>query len=57
MIAANPVTLPLPTYKATHVRFEVDHKVATLILDWRQKEPAHVRELRRDRRHFSGGGA
>ena len=33
MIAANPVTLPLPTYKATHVRFEVDHKVATLTLD------------------------
>ena len=33
MIAANPVTLPLPTYKATHVRFEVDRKVATLTLD------------------------
>jgi enoyl-CoA hydratase/carnithine racemase len=33
MIAAKPVTLPLPTYKATHVRFEVDHKVATLTLD------------------------
>ena len=33
MIAANPVSLPLPTYKATHVRFEVDRKVATLTLD------------------------
>jgi enoyl-CoA hydratase/carnithine racemase len=33
MTAANPVTLPLRTYKAAHVRLEVDHKVATLTLN------------------------
>ena len=33
MIAANPVSLPLKTYKAAHVRLEVDHKVVTLTLD------------------------
>jgi enoyl-CoA hydratase/carnithine racemase len=38
MTAANPVTLPLRTYKAAHVRFEVDHKVATLTLDRPEKK-------------------
>ncbi|MBV8511306.1 MAG: enoyl-CoA hydratase, partial [Xanthobacteraceae bacterium] len=33
MTPANPVTLPLRAYKATHLRFEVDGKVATLTLD------------------------
>ena len=33
MSAANPVTLPLADYKARHVRFAVDGKVATLTLD------------------------
>jgi enoyl-CoA hydratase/carnithine racemase len=33
VIAANPVSLPLKSYKATHVRLEVDHKVVTLTLD------------------------
>jgi len=33
MNAANPVTLPLRAYKASHVRFEVDGKVATLTLN------------------------
>src|SRR6201992_1499648 len=35
---ANPVTLPLRTYKATHLRFEVDGKVATLTLDRPEKK-------------------
>ena len=33
MSAANPVTLPLADYRASHVRFAVDGKVATLTLD------------------------
>ena len=33
MTAANPVTLPLSGYKARHVDFSVDGKVATLILN------------------------
>src|SRR4051812_44097195 len=33
MSAANPVTLPLSTYKAEHVRFEIAGKVATLTLN------------------------
>jgi len=33
MSAANPVTLPLADYKARHVRFEIDGKVATITLD------------------------
>ena len=33
MSAANPVTLPLSGYRARHVRFVVDGKVATLTLD------------------------
>jgi len=33
MSAANPVTLPLADYKARHVSFTVDGKVATLTLD------------------------
>jgi enoyl-CoA hydratase/carnithine racemase len=33
MSAANPVTLPLAGYRARHVRFAVDGKVATLTLD------------------------
>ncbi len=33
MTAANPVTLPLSTYKAQHVRLEVDGKVAMLTLN------------------------
>ena len=33
MSAANPVTLPLADYRARHVRFEADGKVATLTLD------------------------
>jgi enoyl-CoA hydratase/carnithine racemase len=38
MTPANPITLPLRTYKATHVRFEVDGKVATLTLDRPEKK-------------------
>jgi enoyl-CoA hydratase/carnithine racemase len=38
MSAANPVTLPLSDYKARHVRFEVDGKVATLTLDRSDKK-------------------
>jgi enoyl-CoA hydratase/carnithine racemase len=38
MTPANPVTLPLRTYKATHLRFEVDGKVATLTLDRPEKK-------------------
>jgi enoyl-CoA hydratase/carnithine racemase len=38
MTPANPVTLPLRTYKAVHVRFEVDGKVATLTLDRPEKK-------------------
>ena len=33
MSAANPVTLPLATYRARHLRVAVDRKVATLTLD------------------------
>jgi enoyl-CoA hydratase/carnithine racemase len=33
MTAANAVTLPLAGYTARHVRFDVDHKVATITLD------------------------
>jgi len=33
MTVANPVTLPLAAYKAQHVRWTVDGKVATLTLD------------------------
>ncbi len=33
MSVANPVTLPLADYKARHVRFSIDGKVATLTLD------------------------
>ena len=33
MKAANPVTLPLAQYKATHVKLEVAGKVATLTLN------------------------
>jgi len=33
MSAANPVTLPLAAYKASHVRLAVDGKVATVTLD------------------------
>jgi enoyl-CoA hydratase/carnithine racemase len=33
MTAANPVTLPLADYRARHVKFAVDGKVATLTLD------------------------
>jgi enoyl-CoA hydratase/carnithine racemase len=33
MSAANPVTLPLATYQARHLRVAVDRKVATLTLD------------------------
>jgi enoyl-CoA hydratase/carnithine racemase len=33
MSAANPVTLPLATYKAQHIRLAVDGKVATITLD------------------------
>jgi enoyl-CoA hydratase/carnithine racemase len=33
MTAANPVTLPLRSYKAAHVAFAVDQKVATLTLN------------------------
>ena len=57
MIAANPVTLPLADYKAQHVRLAVDGKVATLTLEPAgQEEPAHLRELRRDRRHLPRRG-
>jgi enoyl-CoA hydratase/carnithine racemase len=38
MTPANPVTLPLRTYKATHLRFEVDDKVATVTLDRPEKK-------------------
>src|ERR1700756_69765 len=38
MTPANPITLPLRTYKATHVRFEVAGKVATLTLDRPEKK-------------------
>ena len=38
MSAANPVTLPLADYKARHVRFAVDGKVATLTLDRPEKK-------------------
>jgi enoyl-CoA hydratase/carnithine racemase len=38
MTPANPVTLPLRTFKAAHVRFEVDDKVATLTLDRPEKK-------------------
>ena len=38
MNAANPVTLPLSGYKARHVRFAVDGKVATLTLDRPEKK-------------------
>jgi len=38
MTAANPVTLPLRAYKAAHVRFEVDHKVAILTLNRPEKK-------------------
>jgi enoyl-CoA hydratase/carnithine racemase len=38
MTPANPVTLPLRTYKAAHLRFEVDGKVATLTLDRPEKK-------------------
>jgi enoyl-CoA hydratase/carnithine racemase len=37
MTVANPVTLPLSDYRARHVRFEVDGKVATLTLDRPEK--------------------
>jgi enoyl-CoA hydratase/carnithine racemase len=33
MSAANPVTLPLANYKARHIRFAVEGKVATITLD------------------------
>jgi enoyl-CoA hydratase/carnithine racemase len=33
MTAANPVTLPLATYEARHIRFAVEGKVATITLD------------------------
>jgi enoyl-CoA hydratase/carnithine racemase len=33
MSAANPVTLPLASYKARHVRLAIDGKVATVTLD------------------------
>jgi len=38
MTAANPVTLPLASHKASHVRFAVDGKVATLTLDRPEKK-------------------
>jgi enoyl-CoA hydratase/carnithine racemase len=38
MTPANPVTLPLRGFKATHLRFEVDGKVATLTLDRPEKK-------------------
>jgi enoyl-CoA hydratase/carnithine racemase len=38
MTVANPVTLPLSDYRARHVRFEVDGKVATLTLDRPEKK-------------------
>ena len=38
MTPANPVTLPLRTYKAAHLRLEVDGKVATLTLDRPEKK-------------------
>jgi enoyl-CoA hydratase/carnithine racemase len=38
MMPANPVTLPLRTYKAAHLRLEVDGKVATLTLDRPEKK-------------------
>ena len=38
MTAANPVTLPLSTYKARHVRLEVAGKIATLTLNRPEKK-------------------
>jgi enoyl-CoA hydratase/carnithine racemase len=38
MTVANPVTLPLADYRATHVRFEVDGKLATLTLNRPEKK-------------------
>jgi enoyl-CoA hydratase/carnithine racemase len=38
MTAANPVTLPLATYTARHVRVEIDGKVATLTLNRPEKK-------------------
>jgi enoyl-CoA hydratase/carnithine racemase len=38
MTAANPVTLPLATYKARHVRIEINAKVATLTLNRPEKK-------------------
>ena len=38
MTAANPVTLPLSGYKARHVRWSVDRKVATLTLNRPEKK-------------------
>jgi enoyl-CoA hydratase/carnithine racemase len=38
MTAANPVTLPLATYNARHVRVEIDAKVATLTLNRPEKK-------------------
>jgi len=38
MTPANPVTLPLRTYKAAHLRLEVDGKVATVTLDRPEKK-------------------
>jgi enoyl-CoA hydratase/carnithine racemase len=38
MTPANPVTLPLRSFKARHLRFEVDGKVATLTLDRPEKK-------------------
>jgi enoyl-CoA hydratase/carnithine racemase len=38
MSIANPVTLPLDTYQASHVRFEVEGKIAVLTLDRPEKK-------------------
>jgi enoyl-CoA hydratase/carnithine racemase len=38
MTPLNPVTLPLRTYKAAHLRLEVDGKVATVTLDRPEKK-------------------
>jgi enoyl-CoA hydratase/carnithine racemase len=38
MVAANPVTLPLSSYKAQHVRLEVAGKLATLTLNRPEKK-------------------
>ena len=55
MPAANPVTLPLSSYKAQHVRLEVSGKVATLTLNRPEKKNpltfesyAELRDLFRD---------